>query len=450
MRKLSAVLATALFAATPALAADPPANGSVQVPFNCDFEPSCEVSPGVYGKLQAPTTSKFNLSVGGFVKLDYAYNSVNLGPTGFLIPSGGVPKTSSSAGQKDQSIFSVRQSRLWFKAAGPPLLGAKTNGLIEFDFHDPNNTSTSTGNLNATPRLRQAYGNLDWGTTQLLFGQAADAFTGGYSSNTIDFSGGTGGNGSRNPQIRLTQRVNLDKNNSLKLVLALQQPYQSNYLEDGKSGAPGNTGETWGAKPNVAGQALFISKALGVGPGYFGQSLNNFTAGFYGLYGNQEIKGQSKTLDSWGAGFYAFVPVLSSTDGKSRANTLSLEVDSFLAANIAAGPTTAAATVGTPGNLSPAKGFGLRTQALYFPTQNLSLAGGYGRRQAYNYSTYKNNKDFQKYYDTLYVNASYDLNAAVRVAVEYQHLKTVYGNVTAGTSDLGQANIGRLALFYFF
>lgn len=451
-QQLSVVLAAALFAATPALAADP-APGT---PYNCDFEPACEVSPGIYGTLQAPATSKFNLSVGGFVKLDYAYNSVNLGPTGYLIPSSGIPKSSSNNGQKDQSIFSVRQSRLWFKANGPALLGAKTTSLLELDFHGNLETVSTTENLNATPRIRQGYANLDWGTTQLLFGQTADAFTGGYSANTVDFSGGSGGNGARNPQIRLTQRVNLSTNNALKLVVALQQPYQSNFLDEGKSGAAGSIGDSWGSTPNVVGQALFISKALGVSPGYFGQSLNNFTTGFYGLYGNQSVRGESNKIASWGAGYYTFIPVLNSKDGKSRAKTLTVEGDVYVAANLAYGPSTSTSYVGKPGDLNPARGYGIRTQALFFPVQDISIAAGYGRRGAINYNDYKNNPNFQKYYQVIYANVNYDLNAAIRVAAEYQHADNSYGNVTSGTGNLagtaqkGTANIGRLAFFYFF
>jgi len=58
----------------------------------------------------------------------------------------------------------------------------------------------------------------------------------------------------------------------------------------------------------------------------------------------------------------------------------------------------------------------------------------------------------------VYANVAYDLNAAVRIAAEYENLNTQYGNVRdvpatfgmGGTSGTGTANIARLALFYFF
>jgi len=458
-KKTAAVLAAALFAATPVLAAEG-GKSPEQIPYNCDYEPSCEVAPGYYGNLTAPATSKFNLAVGGFVKLDYAYNSTNYGPTGFLTPTN-VPKDSSTAGQKDQSIFSIRQSRLWFKVAGPPLLGAKTNGLIEFDFASPNTSSTNAENLNATPRLRHAFGNLNWGKTQLLFGQTADIF-GVFVGNTIDFQSGSQAgflSGTRNPQIRLTQLVELSKNNSLKFVLGLQQPYQSNYFNNAVNGAPGSSsGDSWGSTPNLAGQAFFISKALGVSPGYYGQSLNNFSIGVSGLVGKQEVWGNNDKVNSWGTALYTFVPIINSVDGKSRAQTLTFEGQGYIAANVNNGA-TAAQYVGTTGNLASAKGVGYGAQFIYYPTQNLGLSTGYGRRQALDNADYKYN-NYEKYNQTYFINAAYDLNAAVRVAVEYQRFETGYNNVTnvttpagsplGGTDDQGTSNIGRLALYYVF
>jgi hypothetical protein len=471
--KTAALLATALLATTTAFAAEGN-NNSEQSPYNCDFAPSCEVAPGIYGNLQAPATSKFNLSVGGFIKLDYAYNSVNFGPGYAQMSPQAVPKSSSQAAQRDQSVFSTRQSRLWFKSNGPTFLGAKTTGLLEFDFQDANATAT-TDVFNASPRLRHAFANFDWGKTQFLFGQTADIF-GIAGAGTVDFrgAGGTGFPGTRNPQLRLTHRVDLNKNNSIKIVAGVQSPYQDNNSITNTKGGPGGTngtagtagavGDTWGAQPNVAGQVLFISKALGVAPGGSGLSQNSLTAGFFGLYGNQSVLGNKDEIDSWGVGFYTFVPLISSTDGKSRKGTLAFEGQVYEAANlvtVAGTSATAAAVVGTAGDLKPAKGYGIASQLIYFPTQDLGLTAGYGRRGAVNQDSYRNNKNFEKSNETLFLNASYDLNAAVRIAAEYEYLRTRYGNVVSvtsnngtsalfGTSDSGQANVGRLAFYYFF
>jgi hypothetical protein len=476
-QQLSVILAAALFATTPALAADSaPAN-----PFNCDFEPACEVAPGVYGSLNAPASSKFNLAVGGFIKLDYAYNSSNFGPNGFYTNTR-APKSDSIEGKKEQSTFSSRSSRLWFRSNGPTLLGGKTSALVEFDFSNSPVFGTAgvanTESFNATPRLRHAWANLDWGNTQLLFGQTTENFS-LFNANTVDFNAGTQagyGNGQRVPQIRLTQKVEINKDNSIKLLVAAEQPFQTNFNASATpnavtaGNAVGSAGDSWGATPNIVGQAFFVSKALGTSPiaGGFGQQ--SFTAGVFGLYGNQKVRGQGKSIDSWGTGFYTFIPVLASKDGKSRAGALTFEAQTYLGANLngatayqytgtnASNGPTATPTNGTNANLQAAKGFGFAGHVLFYPTDQLSINAGFGRRQAYNYDDYKNIANYERYNQTYFINVFYDLNAAVRIATEYQRLETRYGSIsapatatgTSGSSKDGSVDSGRLALYYFF
>jgi hypothetical protein len=435
-------LAAGLLLAAPVLAADAPVGAATA--YNCDFQPSCEVAPGVYGKMETPVTSKFKLSIGGFVKLDYAYNSVNFGNS---IPARApvqVPKTSSLQGQADQSVFTARQSRLWFKVAGPTFLGAKTNALVEADFY-----GAGASNEAADFRLRHAYGSIDWANTQILFGQTSDIF-GPAVASSVDFSQGSPygtPNQPRVPQLRLTQKVNFNADNALKLVVGLQNPPQDNFTA---------TGGTYGTVVNVAGQAMLVSKALGVGPGFYGMAMNSFTAGVFGLWGSEKksLATGDKSVDSWGYGLYAFVPVLKSTDGKSRAMTMSFEAQAFMAANMAFNSATAGTTVGAAATPTGAKGYGLYGQVIFYPIQDLGFTAGYERRNASNYASYGNN--FEKSNTNIYFNVAYDLNAAVRVAAEYQNLNTQYGHVVdgkdtlAGLSGTGTANVARLALFYFF
>ncbi|ABB33512.1 hypothetical protein GeomeDRAFT_1143 [Geobacter metallireducens RCH3] len=447
IKKTSVSVAAVMMLAAPALAQEVPQ--ATTPAYNCDFEPSCEVAPGIYGKMASPVTSKFNLSIGGFVKLDYAYNSVNLGSNGALgTLQNGIPKSSSAAGRQDQSIFTARQSRFWLKVAGPNFLGAKTNAIIEADFYGGGGSSNESPNM----RLRLANTTLDWVNTQVLVGQAYDIF-GPAISSTVDFGSGnkTGApNNPRVPQVRVTQKVNLNSDNALRLVLGVQNPVQD------ANAQTGTNSDSWGGKLNVAGQAMLISKALGVAPGYYGLSMNSLTAGVFGLYGNQSVGDNSKTVDTWGYGFYTFVPLLSSKDGRNRAMTASFEGQLYMAANQSVNGATAGTVIGPAGSKTAAKGYGFYGQLIFYPTQDLGITAGYGRRNAYNYASYSGINNFEKSNSNIYANIAYDLNAAVRVAVEYQNLNTQYGNVTNGTGNLaglatsGTANIARFAAFYFF
>lgn len=457
MSKTFIALAALFTIASSAIAQEVPQDTAPS--YNCDFEPSCEVAPGIYGKLATPVLSKFNLSIGGFVKLDYAYNSVNFGSSGALTPPNGIPKTSSPQGQADQSIFTARQSRIWLKVAGPAFVGAKTNALIEMDFYgDPSAPGESP-----QMRMRQAWGSIDWTNTQILFGQAYDVF-GPMTMSTIDLRQGSPygtPNNPRLPQLRITQKVNLNSENALKLIFGVQDPNQNgNNNANVPSLNPAINQGTFGSAVNVAGQAMWVSKALGVGPGFWGLSMNSLSAGLFGLCGSQKVAlaTGNKSVDSWGYGFSAFVPIMRSRDGKSREMTLSFEGQAYMAANMQFNSATSATFVGNMTNPNAAKGYGLAGQFIFYPLQNLGITAGYGRRNAYNYSDYKNNANFLKSNSLVFANIAYDLNAAIRIAAEYENVNTQYGNVTsvpttigmAGTSGTGTANVARIALFYFF
>lgn len=434
--------------------------------YNCDYQPSSEVAPGIYGEMSSPVTSKFKVSIGGFVRLDYAYNSENFGTNGAQSPiSGAIPSKgikadpskaySSTFANQSQSFFTPRASRLWVKTDGPTFLGAKTGALIEGDFYgDP-----SSGAESPTFRLRHAYGTLGWDNTQILFGQYWDTF-GPMLAATIDFRQGDSygtPNQQRVPQIRLTHNVHLNTENDLKLVVAVQDP---NQLGNNQQTATGG----YGSAVNAAGQLMLVSKALGTSTGFQGFSMNPLTAGFFGLYGSEKApSNDNRHLDSWGYGFYSFVPLHASKDGKSRAMTLSFEGEAYMAANMGFNFATAASATGTnpgsisgtnntAGNQAPAKGYGYAGQFIFYPTQDLGLTTGYGSRNAYNYASYAGLANFQKSSSEFYANATYDLNAAVRVAAEYQNLNTKYGNANgiAGASASGVDNTIRFVAFYFF
>jgi len=438
MFKKASLLTSSLLLVATAVQAEEPA------PYNCDFSPSCEVAPGVYGGMASPVTSKFNLSIGGYVKLDYVHNSNAVGPISPGAPGGGLP----AGGSKEESLFTAKQSRLWFKVSGPTFLGAKTNALVEGDFYG--GTSLPAGNDMPNLRLRHAYGSMDWKNTQVLFGQFWDIF-GPAAADTIDFrQGATTGAPSnpRVPQIRLTQKFNIDPDNSLKFVLGVQQPSQDAAVTgDGSASKTGGYGDL----VNAAGQVVFSSKALGVSPGFMGLGMSPLQIGLFGLAGNEKITG-NRSVDVWGYGVYGFVPIIKSKDGKHRDMTLSLEAQAYNSAGLDVQGATAVALVGTAPNQSAAKGFGLYGQLKFYPTQDLGVTGGYMRRNALNYTSYRTtNPAFEKYNELYYGNLTYDLNAAIRVATEFEHMTTQYAATPTGTTaSFGQNNTFRVAAYYFF
>jgi hypothetical protein len=411
--------------------------------------------------------SKFKMSIGGFVKLDYVYNSTALtvpssstnaysstpgnSYSALLPSSGAIPKTTSIQGKTDESTFTARQSRLWIKSTGPELFGGKTMALIEGDFYGADGVPADSPGF----RLRHAYATVDWTKTQILVGQYWDIF-GPMTANTVDFRQGASfgsPNEPRLPQIRVTQKYGND-DNFLKLVVGAQNPAQDNY-QFGTAAAP--TTYTSGAYVNGAAQALFVSNALGKSAGgYMGMSMQPLTVGLFGLggYNTYHATGTlvdaGESLPSWGYGLYAYVPLLKSSDGKSRAGTAAFEGQIYEGANMAFNSATASGVVKTPnGKLNAAKGYGVAAQLLVNPTQDLGMTVGYERREVINSGNYTAADTQQSNYQ-FFFNTYYNFNAAVMVAAEYQYARTNYINNTVTTSDFGFANVGRLSCYYFF
>ncbi|HEY6839223.1 MAG TPA: hypothetical protein VI389_10805 [Geobacteraceae bacterium] len=461
MRKTLGFVIIPLFLAVPALAADPV--------YNTDVRPSAEVAPGIYGKMVTQVLSKFNLAIGGYVKLDYAYNSTNLGSNGVITPaSGAIPSlaitgtgpNSSTFADQDQSVFSLKQSRIWFKIDGPPLAGAKTGAYLEVDFYGDSSAAAES----PMPRLRHAYGTVDWAKTQVLFGQYWDMFAPMIAS-TEDFRTAAPQGapyGPRVPQIRLTQKVDFTADQGLKLVFALQDPNQTG---DNQSAVTGQ----YGPSVNYATQLFYVSKKLGLAPGYLSLSMNPLTLGFFGLYGTEKAPSNANgTLSSWGYGLYSFVPIRGSKDGVNRAMTVAFEGQAYAAGNLAYSSATALSVVGTTqtgvtpgttsntlnpaGNQKPARNWGFIGQLKFFPTQDLGITAGYGTRYALSNGDYAGIPNYQRQSQQIYANVTYDINAAIRLATEYQNIETKYGNVNsvAGAKASGVDNTVRLCAYYFF
>jgi hypothetical protein len=127
-------------------------------------------------------------------------------------------------------------------------------------------------------------------------------------------------------------------------------------------------------------------------------------------------------------------------------------------ANTTANTSTLAALGPAP---NPDKAVGMAAQIIFYPTQALGLTAGYGNRINASKALDTGNGAYQKYNQEIYFNAAYDLNAAVRVAGEYQNLEAGFNNFNpggdgglgatlVGTKGTASVNIGRVCLYYFF
>lgn len=164
----------------------------------------------------AQGTKQWGVKFSGYVKADYIYDSrqtVSSREQQFLLYPAAQKLSKDGVDMNAVPTFNMLavQSRLKSKISGPDALGAKTSGLIEADFLGHN-----TGDINGF-RLRHAYVKLDWGRTELLFGQYWNPmFVPEVYPTLINMNPGTPFKAfSRNPQIRVSHKMG-----KVKLIVA--------------------------------------------------------------------------------------------------------------------------------------------------------------------------------------------------------------------------------------
>ena len=177
---------------------------------------------------------KFGITFSGFLKTDFFYDSrqtISIREGHFLLfpENQKLDFNGNDINAKDHfGILSI-QSRLTGRITGPDLLKAKTSALVEADFFG--NENANFPDVNGL-RLRHSLIKLNWRTTELLVGQywhplfIPECFPDVVSFNT----GAPFQPFSRNPQIRLTQKIN-----KWKLIVAATS--QRDFSSNGPDGA---------------------------------------------------------------------------------------------------------------------------------------------------------------------------------------------------------------------
>jgi hypothetical protein len=378
----------------------------------------------------APVESRFDLRLGGYVKLDAIHQDAQVGALrGALGTLGALPSAANE--DRDQTNITARQTRLNLTSTGPDFLGAKTRAFVEIDFYGLAGDATR-GNV----RMRHANFTLAWDRTEILFGQWWDIF-GPFAASTLDF--GTGANigapnSPRVAQIRVTQKFT----DNLRFIVGLQDPLQDDLA---------NVFETESPAGNIAGQLVFTSNILGSSPGYWGLPMQPLTVSLFGQYGKGN-QGDGVDYDAWGAGIFAHVPILRSADGKSRAMTLTFEGQAYMAEGMNWNNATASRTIGAGPTLEGAEGYGAIGQLIFYPTQPTGITAGYGRRGVLDHANYRAKAiagSASKWNDGFFVNVAHDIGN-VRLAAEYMRLEAKYFDATQDAD----ANRIQLSAMYFF
>ena len=428
-------------------------------------------------------TSRWDLTIGGYVKVDAGYANQAAGAIEQYYADRnnafGNQNVSNAAGSFGMATGT---STLNFLVKGPDTWGAKTTAFIQGNFAAQTSNAGYAGTRYGTFTLTHAYMDFTWANTKLMVGQNWQLWGFMPSYNFLGmFDFQTAGKGNTVPQITVTQ--NFGKN--FYASLGVQEPYnmkdnlgQSAYA--GQAQAPVGTSNatatsfnagqnTTSARvvseiPDVVSEIGYKSDACGV----IGPNMMQFGVG--GFWGQDKVifltpaasnKGTStygtNTVNRWASAFKFFIPVIPEKN-LNKAGALSLSGSIWTGQNLANFFLGARDIVSTiPYNessqalTSTQRNYGVPVttggwgQISYYFTDKVYFNGLFGYLDNLVSNYYKNQYNNQVKMNQQYIgNIFYDVNPAVRVALEYSFIRTYYNGYGLGFAGNGSTYLSQL------
>lgn len=303
-------------------------------------------------------TSRWDLTIGGYVKVDAGYTSQNMGAGGspagleeYFADRNDAYGNSNISNKTGTFGMATGMTNLNFLVRGPDTWGAKTTAFIQGAFYGQTNNSGNPGSRYGTFTLTHAYMDFTWANTKLVVGQNWQSWGFLPSYNFLGmYDLLLAGRGKTVPQITVTQ--NFSKN--FYAVFGIQEPYNSfdniggsmnlglaNYGSTANSPTPGS-GAVYTAPgsgytrvtsqiPDIVGELGYKSDACGkIGP-------NMMQFGVSGFWGQDKIMlvdpssgsnvksngYMSNNVNRWASSFKFFLPIIPEKN-LNKAGALSL------------------------------------------------------------------------------------------------------------------------------
>jgi hypothetical protein len=439
--------------------------------------------------------SRWDLTIGGLIKFDMGYATQSQGADYSAALRESYGGYENSADEYGNFFSAAGETRLNFLIKGPDGWGARTSGFIEGEFR-----GSTAGSNYGTFALRHAFMKMQWANDTLTIGHTWQkwGYIPTYSSVLLGFNMLTAfQRGTRQPQIMWEHKLNKNFNFSVGAI----SPANSLGTAGGATRVNSFTQSPY---PFFEGEFSYTSDACGkIGPWQMLFSLS----GFYGwerpIYTSLATTSTSyactatgcadttvqnpysyddKLETAWGTAFKGYIPIIPEKKG-DKGGALSVSGMLFMSQNpswyLPSSPSTfTLGAYNTGSSTNPdykyPKVWGGWGQVTYFFTDKLFISGWYGQMKYSLSSRYKNltnsagtaylnNNTIQS--ETQYlVNLSYDVNPAMRLGIEWDHIKTKYANygnpipgsgATAVREGLyagndGSMNAFRFGAWYFF
>jgi len=406
-------------------------------------------------------TSKYDVTIGGYVKMDLGWGSQNTGPDYSAAVRGSMPNNQNRYSEYGNLFAYAGETRLSMLIKGPDAWGAKTGAFVEGDFR-----GASVGTTAGVFELRHAYMRFNWAQASLLIGQTWNDW--GYIPSFYIIGNGDlnpMGRGARQPQVRFTY----DINKSWSFFAGIFSPY--NTLA-GTATASAQNDSARSLLPHFMGEVTWKTDSCGK-IGTF--PLRFSLGGFYGkekkTYSNAtNTRWNDDSVNSWTVALKGYIPIIPEKKG-NKAGAFGFTGAAYMGQNnglyYTSGPTASydSALNANAAYYSAAAPFnyGGWGQLSYYFTDNVWINGIYG--------TFSNNFSPNTFRAVganairtnqhMIANVLWDINPAIRFGLEYARMMTgyaAYGPGTAGTDAAGATNLDRsgtqdsvrVAAWYFF
>jgi len=400
--------------------------------------PTAERSPqapatttsGTTGTSEVTTLSHLPIQVYGTVLWNSFYNT-----GGSNIED--IPLVASKAGTDPNGNFgmSVRQSRFGLRYQGPEIWGAKLSGTVEMDLLG-GSAALGNGVGMDLPRLRLAYGRMDWKNTAIEAGQDWAVFSPlnptSLASYAIPAMSASGNPWIRSPQFRFEWHSDASQSTRVLLQMAALDPNVGDNpttVVDARTPGIGERGQAPAFETRLALTGKFDNRDATVGiSGHYGRGDN------VGVLNNVTV---ARAVDSWGVNLEYTLPVV-------KGFTLTGEAFSGRGLglfSVASGQSVLA--VGTPGEHGVlASGGWAQAQFDLSKKWQVNLVYGFESDEGFNLITGSRSKN-----QTPMANIMYKFSPHITWAWEWRRLMSNYQNQKSLNANI---NVGNMAISYAF
>lgn len=419
-------------------------------------------------------TSKYDVTIGGYVKFDMGWSNQNQGPDYVGAQRGSQTLNQNRLNEYGNTYMYSGETRLNMLVKGPDAWGAKTGAFIEGDFRG----SSIAANAGVF-ELRHAFMTFDWAQDQLLIGQTWNEWGMIFSGPTLGFNELTDvGKGARAPQIRWTHKWNKNWSHFLGL-------YSEYNTTAGTTAGSAQNDNARSLMPHFMGELKWQTDSCGkIGPwmtqlafgGFYGQEKSTF------VNPTNAAKWSDETVNTWMMALKGFVPIIPEKKG-NKAGAFAVTGAMFYGQlstgsqylTMSANPYQTLS--GVQENVFTPKTYGGWGGLTYYFTDAVSINGIYSTRtNQFNYqdnmaawgngpaaaggTRYNSLAGVARNNQMYLVNVMWDVNPAVRLGLEYSRYQTNYGGYAAGTAlagangtildSKGTSDNVRIGAYYFF